>query len=265
MVLKRSGDQPISNNEIAALDLSAERIWPAARVVDLRGWRCRIDQGVTRRANSVLALGSASVDQLSEAEKLYRASKLRPVFQITPAAGGDALDSVLAGCGYVQEGGAIVERLSLESMQPGAARGEDLQFTPNLDPDWLQAYGQDQSEQEFKAKAAILKRIRASTTFAAIGPQGGLKAVGLCVLDGRLGWINCMYTNPNYRRQGLGRRIIAGLCAQLRDLGASSVYLQVEADNVGARTLYDGFGFEELYRYHYRAAGELKAQRVEAP
>ena len=74
--------------EVAQIDLSAERIWPPARLEQVSGWRCRLDRGVSRRANSVLAL-NWSGDDLREACRqvvaLYRRTGLRPCFQITPA------------------------------------------------------------------------------------------------------------------------------------------------------------------------------------
>src|SRR5262249_17503875 len=62
-------------------------------------------------------------------------------------------------------------------------------------------------------------------------------------------------TDPQHRRQGLSRRIIASLAAWGGDNGAKAASLQVEAANTPARTLYDSFGLKtELYRYHYRRA-----------
>ena len=65
------------------LDLSAERAWPAARVEDLDGWRCRLDSGVTRRANSVLAADWSGKDLLrgfSKAENVYEKDWINPLF-----------------------------------------------------------------------------------------------------------------------------------------------------------------------------------------
>jgi ribosomal protein S18 acetylase RimI-like enzyme len=36
--------------------------------------------------------------------------------------------------------------------------------------------------------------------------------------------------------------------------GASGAYLQVEADNEGARSMYDRMGFTTHHAYHYRRA-----------
>ncbi len=63
-------------------------------------------------------------------------------------------------------------------------------------------------------------------------------------------------TNPNKRRQGLGRSIIASACLWGRQKGARKAWLQVAMANEGALALYRGLGFEEVYRYHYRRMNE---------
>lgn len=47
-----------------------------------------------------------------------------------------------------------------------------------------------------------------------------------------------------YRRQGLGRRLLAFVLAAGAELGASSAALEVRAGNVEAQALYTQFGFE---------------------
>ena len=153
-------------------------------------------------------------------------------------------------------------RLSIDSLKHNEEQGEDLRFSPELTPSWLHAYGLDQDDRAVKVKEAILERIKTRTIFAAIGREDELRAVGLVLLDGEWGWINCMHTLRGYRRQGLGRQIIAGLCKRLCDLGASAIHLQVESDNVGARELYGSHGFEEIYRYHYRVGAQPDASKV---
>jgi len=59
-------------------------------------------------------------------------------------------------------------------------------------------------------------------------------------------------TDPRRRRQGCARRVIASLASWAHDSGATGACLQVEAGNTPARTLYQGFGLAERYRYHYR-------------
>jgi [ribosomal protein S18]-alanine N-acetyltransferase len=48
------------------------------------------------------------------------------------------------------------------------------------------------------------------------------------------------------RRHGLGRTLVTALVAEAAARGAKQVFLEVRADNPGARALYDSLGFEQI-------------------
>jgi ribosomal protein S18 acetylase RimI-like enzyme len=56
---------------------------------------------------------------------------------------------------------------------------------------------------------------------------------------GRLG----MGVRAEWRRQGVGRRMLEACLSQARNSGIEKVELEVFSDNVGAIRLYDSFGF----------------------
>jgi ribosomal-protein-alanine N-acetyltransferase len=64
--------------------------------------------------------------------------------------------------------------------------------------------------------------------------------------------------HPDYRRQGLGRRLMAFLLDQAEEKGISKVLLEVRASNWAAITLYRSLRFEVLYRRprYYEPDGE---------
>lgn len=51
---------------------------------------------------------------------------------------------------------------------------------------------------------------------------------------------------PGARRHGLGRALMAALLEEARQREAAEVFLEVRADNPGARALYDSLGFEQI-------------------
>ncbi len=61
-------------------------------------------------------------------------------------------------------------------------------------------------------------------------------------------------SSPKGRRQGNGRGIMRSAMAWGRGNGATRAWLQVQADNIPACTLYEREGFQEMYRYAYRRA-----------
>jgi N6-L-threonylcarbamoyladenine synthase/ribosomal-protein-alanine N-acetyltransferase len=48
------------------------------------------------------------------------------------------------------------------------------------------------------------------------------------------------------RRRGLGKALVLALIAEARSRGVGDVFLDVRADNAGARSLYATIGFEEI-------------------
>ena len=52
-------------------------------------------------------------------------------------------------------------------------------------------------------------------------------------------YLQDLFTAPELRAHGVGRALIAGVCARARDAGASRVYWQTRENNGVARLLYD--------------------------
>ena len=77
-------------------------------------------------------------------------------------------------------------------------------------------------------------------------------ATGLCVHDRDLAGLFEIATAANEQGRGYGRRLVLSALKWARLRGARQAWLQVEADNVGARRLYEAIGFRDLYTYHYR-------------
>jgi ribosomal-protein-alanine N-acetyltransferase len=67
---------------------------------------------------------------------------------------------------------------------------------------------------------------------------------------------------PEMRRRGTGRALLAAICAEARQRGALFAILEVAADNVGARALYEGLGFAAAGRrrnYYQRGESSVDA------
>ncbi len=61
---------------------------------------------------------------------------------------------------------------------------------------------------------------------------------------------------PDLRRQGAGRELLAGFEKIARERGALSAFLEVASDNLAARSLYAGQGWQEAGRRRaYYGAG----------
>jgi len=100
-----------------------------------------------------------------------------------------------------------------------------------------------------------------SEVIGAIQPEAGLFALEdgseplstlICVHDGDLAGLFEVATEKSARNKGHGRNLILSALKWARLRCAREAWLQVEAGNVPALSLYRSLGFEEVYRYHYR-------------
>lgn len=99
-------------------------------------------------------------------------------------------------------------------------------------------------------------------TVAGSSPGATPAAIGRCVVDGRWAGFAAVEVDPEQRRRGLATVVMAALARRALDEGASAAWLQVEADNAGARALYAGMGFSAHHAYHhYRAPGSVENGR----
>ena len=58
--------------------------------------------------------------------------------------------------------------------------------------------------------------------------------------------INNIAVHPDFRRLGVGERVLRQVIAQLRSSGVSMVTLEVRPSNTGAQTLYRKLGFRMI-------------------
>jgi ribosomal protein S18 acetylase RimI-like enzyme len=63
--------------------------------------------------------------------------------------------------------------------------------------------------------------------------------------DGHRGWMNYLAVDPDCRRQGLGRALVAEVERLLRERGCPKLSLQLRRDNPDALAFYARLGFVE--------------------
>ncbi len=56
------------------------------------------------------------------------------------------------------------------------------------------------------------------------------------------GWMSALYLVASHHRRGVGARLLARLCAALRDRGVAEIGFQAVADNAGALAFYEAMG-----------------------
>jgi GNAT superfamily N-acetyltransferase len=226
------------------------------------GWVLRFSDGHTKRANSVNATYPSFGDveaKIERAEGWFREQGLPTVFRVTPLAEPADLDQRLAARGY----GAFETSLALHT--PDLSRigltdlptGVTLRLDATPGEGWLAAYlaMTPLDARKTAALTRMLDLIVPSVRFGWLHENGRPLAAGFVTVQGGLMGTYDVVTAPAARRRGLMRALLGHLTRWARlEAGAVSGALFVVAANAPAGALYEGLGYRELYRYHYRMA-----------
>ncbi|WP_320782955.1 GNAT family N-acetyltransferase [Streptomyces sp. CRN 30] len=236
----------------------ASRGWRPLESERLGEWELRAASGFTRRANSVLPLGDPGRpldDALTAVRHWYAERGLPAYVQTATGAEGaqEALCAELERRGWVRE---VTAELWTGNLAPLADReaGAEVVLSRAADEGWLARY-------QRKGVSEVALRVLSggpSVWFASVpGADGGVPAaIGRCVVDGRWAGFAAVEVDPALRRRGLASAVLAALARRALDEGASAAWLQVEADNAGARALYARAGFAAHHAYHHYRAPE---------
>ncbi|MFB7928665.1 GNAT family N-acetyltransferase [Streptomyces sp. NPDC056039] len=237
----------------------AARAWRPVESERLGDWELRAASGFTRRANSVLPLGEPGLpldEALGAVRRWYDERGLPAYVQTATGAEGtqELLCAELEARGWVRE---VTAELWVGPLAPVADREEPsgVVLSREADEAWLARY-------QRKGVSEVALRVLGSgpsVWFATVpGATEGAApaAIGRCVVDGRWAGFAAVEVDPALRRQGLGTAVMAALARRALDEGASAAWLQVEAENAGARELYAGMGFAAHHAYHHYRAPE---------
>ncbi|MFF6916147.1 GNAT family N-acetyltransferase [Streptomyces sp. NPDC012466] len=230
------------------------RAWRPVESERLGEWELRAASGFTRRANSVLPLGAPGLplDEALDAVRRWYGERGLPAY-VQTATGAEGTQELL--CAELEERGwerEVTAQVWVGPLAPIADRGDPagVVLSREADEGWLARY-------QRKGVSEVALRVLgsgASVWFASVPGPAGPAAIGRCVVDGRWAGFAAVEVDPALRRQGLGTAVMAALARQALDEGASAAWLQVEAENAGARALYAGMGFAAHHAYHhYRA------------
>lgn len=249
-----------SIEEIRTIEFRTLRAWQAVEEVEYDGWILTFAGGYTRRANSVHPVHPSTLDldeKIAHCEAVYAARSLPCHFRLHPAVPED-LDTILAARGYHRDVDTPVLVRDLATLEPAPADegwvfGERL--TPEVTDEWLAAFaaftGTPPDPMTWLRR--ILAAIDPETAFVTMYDDATPVAVALGVLDGAWMGIYDVAVRPEYRRRGLGDRVVRHLLRWGAGRGAATGYLQVFGDNAPALALYARMAFTEAYRYWYRS------------
>ncbi|MEU2617325.1 GNAT family N-acetyltransferase [Streptomyces sp. NPDC007157] len=234
----------------------ASRGWLPLESEQLGEWELRAAAGFTRRANSVLPLGDPGLplDAALEAVRRWYGERGLPAY-VQTATGAEGTQELL--CAELERRGWVREvsaELWTGALAPVAdrAEGADVVLSRTADEAWLARY-------QRKGVGEVALRVLGggpSVWFATVPGEGAPAAIGRLVVDGRWAGFAAVEVDPALRRRGLAGEVMAALARRALEEGASAAWLQVEAENTGARALYTRLGFGAHHAYHHYRAPE---------
>lgn len=247
---------------IRLLEQLSANAWPAAVNQLLDGWVLRYASGVSRRANSVLALAGGEAgfeERLQVVEEFYARRGLPARFHLSPAAAPTDLDQRLEARGYRFDCPTFVQTVAIEELlgriEVAPEAGVELAESPEAA--WFEVYyaSHPWSAEDQEVRRGILTRTGPRSAFVTLKRDGRPVAVGQGVVE--RGWLGVfsMVTHAGYRRQGAATAVLQALACWGRAHGAAGCYLQVMEESTGALALYRKLGFRTHYQYHYRERG----------
>lgn len=243
----------------------AANAWPAPVQQRLDGWLLRYADGVTRRANSVLAVGPEPCYPrwLDLVTDFYSSRGLPVRFSISDAS-QPGLDSTLGGMGYTADGHSSVQTATcLDALQRSAAVPPlEIDISESLPDGWPELYTGMEKARAGHADTyrRIVGNIAPRIAFATAKIEGNRAGVGMAVVErGWIGLFNIATAEP-HRGKGVATNVVRVLAQWGQQHGAASLYLQVMKTNPPALNLYSKLGFTHLYSYHYRSLVEPKKE-----
>lgn len=225
-------------------------------VAAIDGWLLPMDSGSIGRAKSAVPLRHAALNvaeaenRVSTVEEIYESRGHQAVFRLASHGNLDPLHKVLSARGYRPSQPTWVQTGSVAAMRAVTlAAPADVDDTP--DEAWAQLFlGEGFDPVDGAHRIRNLSR-------AGSNVYGSLREGGRTLAGGAAsfahGWANVhgMRTHGPQRGKGLAGRVLAGLADAATARGLTHVFLQVEADNLAAQSLYRRAGFTTAWAYEY--------------
>ncbi|MCG3217329.1 MAG: GNAT family N-acetyltransferase [Candidatus Heimdallarchaeota archaeon] len=246
------------SEEIKILQEISILTWPPKISLNLNGWKIRISEGITKRANSVSPVdytGENLNDDILTVENYYRVNKLPSIFQLHDTFEPPSLQDKLLSLNYEIIDETIVMMANIDEINlPYQNKKYEFHLLENELNKWLKELQiiNQADKLQIDGRREIISRIaQPNVGYFIARDNGKTVAVGLAVLQENYMVIYSMFTHLDYRRKGIAQTLLANMIEWGEVNLVDRVFLQVESENRLARNLYKKVGFKEKHRYRY--------------
>lgn len=234
--------------ERATLAAVAPETWE-----EIDGWLVPLDSGTIGRAQSAVPLwaGKPSLTTLTRIEDCYRAAGLPPKFRLSDHPHFGSITQTLQTRGYRATKPTLVQVASTRSMLQ--AHGNRVEVEDQADEAWSNLFlGPGFDPMDGANRVRSLSR-SSTNVYASLRENGQTVAGGVGSFS--YGWasVHGMRTDAAHRGTGLAAQVLAALASAAIDRGFDRCFLQVEAHNLSALSLYRRAGFQTVWSYAYWA------------
>lgn len=252
---------PLDPGDKTALEHAIVRGWPALAATEIDGWLARWSSGASIRANSVAALTFTGADvdaALNEVVRFYRQRNAVPRFTITDIAAPAGLDRCLEQRGWQRVGQNVTYTKEVDGGVPSpadlcpSAANLQIERACNRSEAWSEIYLAGLSPDRRAIALQLVDGTPAPRVFFSALRSGVVIASGLTVLDGTLASVQCIATLASARRTGAATALLCAIERYAVANGARRLYLQTEAANTTALSIYTRYGFRLAGCYHTR-------------
>lgn len=236
--------------------------WPALNTEYMDGWKLRMANGYTKRANCISTLKSTSKQlhaNIASCEQVYSSVKQPTIFKVTPFS-EPQLDETLEKLDYTMLDPSLMLTLDLKQLphtEPKVKLNEndalELSLQEHISLRWLEQYCEHSGVDPHYIPTMIdmIAAMPGQVLLASSLLNGETVALAMAVIDQGVVGIYDVITATPYRNLGLCSHLLWHVLQQCKTQ-ASFSYLAVLESNATALSVYSKLGFKHAYHYWYR-------------
>ncbi|MBG9388613.1 GNAT family N-acetyltransferase [Caenimonas aquaedulcis] len=240
-------------DDIAAIERATVAAVSPTAQEELAGWLLPFDAGVVNRAKSAVPLSHdpPALDLIAAIESRYLERGMRPLLRLPAVAAFDACRDALARRGWAETGKPVHVQVAPAAGVRAFTREPPADTDSRPDPGWASVFlGEGFDPVAGASRVAILSRAP-DALFASVRENDDTVAAGMGAYSHGWASVHGMRTAQRCRGRGLAGRVLAALAHGALARGMERMFLQVEAGNDAAISLYRRAGFATAWNYSY--------------